>query len=711
MKSQNHGLSTSFGSSASPTDPRHESPSDPELEPRKRSRKSTIMDALRRGISQTDAVSVPSRQMSTSSLPRFLNRSRSSTSTGRSPASPTGLPFYRHNEALDSISLPAVPTTNIKYLRDLDLANAAVAQMMDRMEPFPGSRWRGVVGFDMEWTVGLGMAQRKTGLIQLSDTRTILLIQISAMDSFPHMLKGLICSGTILKVGVNVVLDMKKLCRDFGSSYAARGVLDLSDLARTVDVGLVGTKIDDLDSNRASMGVGVFRADEITKRDDPTKSDSENDISGEEGTPAPGANGTRATSKKASTIDIISAGRRIISFARLARRYLGRDLEKGDVRTSDWERVLTAQQRLYAANDAHAGLALYYALRMLHSRSVANGSIPVPSPAPWENQTSFEEIKDSPSGRQPAPPPFRSKATNFKTLIERKFIPPSELQNLTALQLESILPWDSLVKDLHAEFENARAAVLVKREKEGVDLKGRGEAVVTVETIEPSEQADATLEAHVPDLQSATAGSSSIFNPLGDTHYDNLQSGNTRTLTSEDKQRSIRQRHAFQDKENEALGKKWPPSRNFTLHPAGSRSLASSSTTSSIPRSVPVIKTPLSSDEMDPQLQEPTRSVVNTRYAGSSSVNDDTRSVLQQPRAYILWHKQRLSLSQICASMRSGGNPLTKSTVISYIIETLKANDKLPFEASRLKDLIALDKTGWVRENYRQFLEAKVGPL
>ncbi|GAB1520478.1 hypothetical protein RhiTH_003555 [Rhizoctonia solani] len=615
------------------------------------------MDALRRGISQTDAVSVPSRQMSTSSLPRFPNRSRSSTSTGRSPASPTGLPFYRHNEALDSISLPAVPTTNIKYLRDLDLANAAVAQMMDRMEPFPGSRWRGVVGFDMEWTVGLGMAQRKTGLIQLSDTRTILLIQISAMDSFPHMLKGLICSGTILKVGVNVVLDMKKLCRDFGSSYAARGVLDLSDLARTVDVGLVGTKIDDLDSNRASMGVGVFRADEITKRDDPTKSDSENDISGEEGTPAPGANGTRATSKKASTIDIISAGRRIISFARLARRYLGRDLEKGDVRTSDWERFVIL---LDAANDAHAGLALYYALRMLHSRSVANGSIPVPSPAPWENQTSSEEIKDSPSGRQPAPPPFRSKATNSKTLIERKFIPPSELQNLTALQLESILPWDSLVKDLHAEFENARAAVLVKREKEGVDLKGRGEAVVTVETIEPSEQAHATLEAHVPDLQSATAGSSSIFNPLGDTHYDNLQSGNTRTLASEDKRRSIRQRHAFQDKENEALGKKWPPSRNFTLYPAGSRSLASSSTTSSIPRSVSVIKTPLSSDEMDPQLQEPTRLVVNTS---------------------------------------------------SYIIETLKANDKLPFEASRLKDLIALDKTGWVRENYRQFLEAKVGPL
>ncbi|KAF8752034.1 Ribonuclease H-like protein [Rhizoctonia solani] len=690
MKSQNHGLSTSFGSSASPTDPRHESPSDPELEPRKRSRKSTIMDALRRGISQTDAVSVPSRQMSTSSLPRFPNRSRSSTSTGRSPASPTGLPFYRHNEALDSISLPAVPTTNIKYLRDLDLANAAVAQMMDRMEPFPGSRWRGVVGFDMEWTVGLGMAQRKTGLIQLSDTRTILLIQISAMDSFPHMLKGLICSGTILKVGVNVVLDMKKLCRDFGSSYAARGVLDLSDLARTVDVGLVGTKIDDLDSNRASMGVGVFRADEITERDDPTKSDSENDISGEEGTPAPGANGTRATR---------------------------RDLEKGDVRTSDWERVLTAQQRLFRYSSRcckrrSCRTSAILRSSMLHSRSVANGSIPVPSPAPWENQTSSEEIKDSPSGRQPTPPPpFRSKATNSKTLIERKFIPPSELQNLTALQLESILPWDSLVKDLHAEFENARAAVLVKREKEGVDLKGRGEAVVTVETIEPSEQAHATLEAHVPDLQSATAGSSSIFNPLGDTHYDNLQSGNTRTLASEDKRRSIRQRHAFQDKENEALGKKWPPSRNFTLYPAGSRSLASSSTTSSIPRSVSVIKTPLSSDEMDPQLQEPTRLVVNTRYAGSSSLNDDTRSVLQQPRAYILWHKQRLSLSQICASMRSGGNPLTKSTVISYIIETLKANDKLPFEASRLKDLIALDKTGWVRENYRQFLEAKVGPL
>jgi hypothetical protein len=131
------------------------------------------MEALRRGASQETGVSVSSRQMSTSTVnigpasPRFPTRSRSPVSTSKT-ISPTGLPFYRHTEKFGSSSLPPLSTANVKYLRDLDQANVAVAQMMDRMEPFPGSRWRGVVGFDMEWTVDLRMFQKKTGLIQVS---------------------------------------------------------------------------------------------------------------------------------------------------------------------------------------------------------------------------------------------------------------------------------------------------------------------------------------------------------------------------------------------------------------------------------------------------------------------------------------------------------------------------------------------------------------
>jgi hypothetical protein len=41
------------------------------------------------------------------------------------------------------------------------------------------------LGFDMEWcpTFRRGAAERRTGLVQLSDERTILLIQVSSMTS------------------------------------------------------------------------------------------------------------------------------------------------------------------------------------------------------------------------------------------------------------------------------------------------------------------------------------------------------------------------------------------------------------------------------------------------------------------------------------------------------------------------------------------------
>ncbi|CAE6467108.1 unnamed protein product [Rhizoctonia solani] len=683
--------------------------------PRKKSRKSTIMEALRRGTSQTDGTSLCSRQMSTSTV-NIPTRSRSPISTKKAPVSSTGLPFYSHMEAFDSSPLPPLPSTNVKYLRDLDSANVFVTQMMDRMEPLPGSRWRGVVGFDMEWTVGFGMGQRKTGLIQLSDTMTILLIQISAMDSFPHRLKDLIYSSTILKVGLNVAADMKKLCRDFGPSYAARGVLDLSDLARSVDVGLIGTPIQDLDSNRATLGVGVPKTSSPTQNDivthgdmaDPDKGDEPSD---DEDAAVPGRNVSATSAKEVGANEVVRAGKKLISFARLVRRYLACELEKGDVRTSNWERVLSPEQKRYAANDAHAGLALYYALRELHSLSVAKGLIPIPSPAPWEGQMFPDGTNPSSPGSHPAPPPFRPKVTSRTTSSSRTFILTNELQSLTPAQLDSVLPWDSLIRDLHAELEDTRAAVLVKRKKEGVDLKGRGEAIIAAEAALAAEQTDAPSQTHISDLDTATASNGLISNPLGDKYYDNLQPRNALPPPSKGKLHGTSNRHAYQDKQNEVLGKKWPPTRNFAPRPAETWSQTSSSTIPIVSLPVSATKTPSDNDEVDSQPHGPTRPPMPNRSVSSSAPGSSVQSSSRQLRAYLLWHKQQLPLSQICASMRSVRYPLAKSTVISYIVEVLKADDKVPFDTDRLKALVALDTTNWVRENYREFLESKIGPL
>ncbi|CAE6470963.1 unnamed protein product [Rhizoctonia solani] len=702
---------------------RRECPDDQEPGPRKKSRKSAIMEALRRGASQTDETPSSCRHMSTGALvsnsrstsPRHQTRPKSPILVSGISISSTGLPFYRHTEPLESSSLPALLTSQVEYLRDMDQANYAVSQMIDRMDPFPGSRWRGVVGFDMEWTVGFGMAARKTGLIQLSDTKTILLIQISAMESFPHKLKDLITSATILKVGVNIEADMKKLCRDFGSSYAARGVLELSHLARAVDVGLVGTKVEDLETNRASLGVGIPRnidCAQISNGPDPIVED---ELPDEENGQTPGENEPVTPAKKEGTNDLVRSGRRLISLARLVRRYLERELEKGDVRTSNWEKVLTDEQKQYAANDAHAGLALYLALRKIHSRSVAEGVIPVPSPPPWEDHALSNSITgEHPSEPRPAPPPFRARVTTRQVTPERKFVPTSELQDLTPIQLELILPWDSVIKDLQAEFDEARAAVLVKRKKEGVDLKGRGEVVVAAsaaaEAVEPAQPVDTPSSAHTSDSKPGAVAKPLISNPLGNSYYDNPQPGNSRSFGKGRSQENYR-RPAYQEQNSDALGKKWPPTRAFASRPTETLSRASSSTTPTVSRSVSETEPPLDIDGVDSEPEGPTRPSIPTSNVGSPTPGSNTRPTSQHLRAYLLWYKQQLPLPQICASLRSARYPLAKSTVISYIIQALQADEKLPFEETRLKDLVSLDTTNWIRENYRQFLESKVGPM
>ncbi|QRV91904.1 3'-5' exonuclease [Ceratobasidium sp. AG-Ba] len=101
---------------------------------------------------------------------------------------PTGLPFYTYTASVESAGLPPIPRSNVHYFRDSrdnpgapDNVNPAITRMINNLRSAPGSRWQGVVGFDMEWTVPYSKGSIKTGLMQLSDEKDILLIQISSM--------------------------------------------------------------------------------------------------------------------------------------------------------------------------------------------------------------------------------------------------------------------------------------------------------------------------------------------------------------------------------------------------------------------------------------------------------------------------------------------------------------------------------------------------
>lgn len=144
------------------------------------------MEALLRGTEQSQGQAGSSRQMSTVATvtPRFTppaiqyipRKASLPPTTSRPLLSPAGLPYYAHTEALDLPGLPPLPASNVHYFRyspaslnAVDDVNRAIEKMTGRMNPPPGSQWRGVVGFDMEWTVLQRVGgQRKTGLVQVS---------------------------------------------------------------------------------------------------------------------------------------------------------------------------------------------------------------------------------------------------------------------------------------------------------------------------------------------------------------------------------------------------------------------------------------------------------------------------------------------------------------------------------------------------------------
>ncbi|KAH8548701.1 ribonuclease H-like domain-containing protein [Umbelopsis sp. PMI_123] len=89
-----------------------------------------------------------------------------------------------------------------------------------------------IFGLDLEWrpTFVKGAKENKTALVQLCNSKSVLIIQISRMGVFPHELKGLLQNRKILKTGVNIRGDALKLYRDF--RILTNGLVELSTLAR-----------------------------------------------------------------------------------------------------------------------------------------------------------------------------------------------------------------------------------------------------------------------------------------------------------------------------------------------------------------------------------------------------------------------------------------------------------------------------------------------
>jgi hypothetical protein len=168
----------------------------------------------------------------------------------------------------------------------------------DRMIP----TLEGPIGFDIEWKPQFKKdgKQNPVALVQLSDERTILLIQVSQMarSGLPITLRTILENPQVIKAGVGIREDAHKMLRDFKAPM--RACADLSIFATQVDYA-------HWKATRPGQTIGL---------------------------------------------------------ATLAETYLKKSVEKkSKIRMGNWEAVpLPAAMLEYAANDAHLGLTLFHKL-------------------------------------------------------------------------------------------------------------------------------------------------------------------------------------------------------------------------------------------------------------------------------------------------------------------------------------------------------------
>ncbi|KAG6866837.1 hypothetical protein C0991_008773 [Blastosporella zonata] len=115
------------------------------------------------------------------------------------------------------------PNARILYVRDITLANSLIDALT------------GPVGFDLEWKpiFTKNTPENPVAIVQLANETNILVIQVSAMPEFPTKLRDFLGNPGIVKAGVGIQNDAKKLYRDWQISL--RNCVDLSLLARCAD--------------------------------------------------------------------------------------------------------------------------------------------------------------------------------------------------------------------------------------------------------------------------------------------------------------------------------------------------------------------------------------------------------------------------------------------------------------------------------------------
>ncbi|VDB96193.1 unnamed protein product [Peniophora sp. CBMAI 1063] len=119
-----------------------------------------------------------------------------------------------------------------EYTNFLPLYVWKEAEVEKALSSLMAYRMGGPLGFDLEWE-SEGGVPRRVALVQLSTVHVVVLIQVSAMRVFPARLLEILGNPHILKLGVGVLDDAKRLYQDYG--VCSNNLIDLCHYARSTD--------------------------------------------------------------------------------------------------------------------------------------------------------------------------------------------------------------------------------------------------------------------------------------------------------------------------------------------------------------------------------------------------------------------------------------------------------------------------------------------
>jgi hypothetical protein len=92
------------------------------------------------------------------------------------------------------------------------------------------------LGLDCEWEVSFvpGYPSVKVALLQICDGNTAFLCRMNKIGNIPSLLKNILESDAILKIGRNVKKDISKLAEDYKCNLVPKGVIELGSFCKSV---------------------------------------------------------------------------------------------------------------------------------------------------------------------------------------------------------------------------------------------------------------------------------------------------------------------------------------------------------------------------------------------------------------------------------------------------------------------------------------------